>query len=480
MRVAAAVFAWFLTSLPLGAQAAPLLVVTVVDDAGQPMPDVKVSVLPLDQPEISKRTDAEGKATFEIPPGDYRVTAFAERYRRATSLITVAPNEPTPLKMVLRKGPVSDPPPPPMPVPQPVEQPVWATTDIEQKKDFARVRIYYATDRKYTGASKPESAYGSQRGELTRGVADVSIPRDHRIGRIESASILRLEFRENPAKHVVLLNVLPQAKNAFYAKLRDSVARSKSHQAFIFIHGFNNSFADAAKRTAQIKYDLAFDGPAILFSWPSLASAKPTAYMADENNSEWSIPHLRDFLLEVAQESGAQAINVIGHSMGNRVLARAFQQLPPTPGPRFNQVLLTAPDIDVDVFRELAATIRAASRHVTLYVSNHDEALDLSRQLHGGIPRAGDSSQSVVIADGIDTVDVSAVDTSFLGHSYVADNRTVLSDVYCLIRGAAQAATRCRLVSRRGYWEFAAQLDDVVSLVDYVCSAPGCRLSDRP
>jgi esterase/lipase superfamily enzyme len=35
------------------------------------------------------------------------------------------------------------------------------------------------------------------------------------------------------------------------------------------VHGFNVSFENALRRTAQIAYDLDFDGAPFLFSWPS-------------------------------------------------------------------------------------------------------------------------------------------------------------------------------------------------------------------
>ena len=40
-------------------------------------------------------------------------------------------------------------------------------------------------------------------------------------------------------------------------------------EAFVFVHGYNNSFKAAAFRTAQIAYDLEFEGAAICYSWPS-------------------------------------------------------------------------------------------------------------------------------------------------------------------------------------------------------------------
>ncbi len=35
---------------------------------------------------------------------------------------------------------------------------------------------------------------------------------------------------------------------------------------------------------------------------------------------------------------------------------------------------------------------------------------------------------------GIDTIDASAVDTSFIGHSYYAENRSVLADIFWLLK----------------------------------------------
>jgi esterase/lipase superfamily enzyme len=354
-------------------------------------------------------------------------------------------------------------------------------TDIEPGKDYATVQVYYATNRAFTGETEPASrVYGPKRGRLSRGIAHVSIPRLHQLGRIEAPSVLRLEFREDPKKHIVLLRVLPQRQQDFYAKLQKSVALSKKREAFVFIHGFANTFDSAVKRTAQIKYDLAYDGAAILFSWPSVGKLETFSYTADHAAAESSTYHLRDFLVELAQYSGAKSISVVAHSMGNQILARAFQQLPESQQPRFDHVVLTAPDIDVDVFKQLAVAIRKPAGHVTLYVSKNDEALKVSKKVHGGVSRAGDSSDSVLVLDGFETVDVSRVDTSFVGHSYIADNSTVLSDVYCLIRGAAQAARRCRLTPKGAYWEFVGQLENVTSLENYTCTPPGCPFTARP
>ncbi|HEV7485186.1 MAG TPA: alpha/beta fold hydrolase [Thermoanaerobaculia bacterium] len=302
------------------------------------------------------------------------------------------------------------------------------------------------------------------------------------MGELEEPSIWRFERREDPKKHVVLLAVQPQRASDFYAKLGGSIAASDRGEVFIFIHGYKNTFADAVRRTAQIKYDLGFDGAAIAYSWPSGGALAD--YSADEGTVDWTVPHLAAFLNDLAQRTGARAIHVVAHSMGNRVMAQALARLAtPETRAKFSQVVLAAPDIDADVFkRDLAPALLRLSSHVTLYASSRDKALNASKRLHQS-PRAGEAGKNITIVAGVDTIDVSAVDTSLLGHAYVADNQTVLSDVFCLLRGAITAPQRCRLSAARAaagrYWRFSAVVPEQTSLARYVCSPRNCQNS-RP
>jgi len=64
-----------------------------------------------------------------------------------------------------------------------------------------------------------------------------------------------------------------------------------------------------------------------------------------------------------------------------------------------------------------------------------------------------------VILPGIDTIDVSNVDTDLLGHSYYGDNRSVLSDLFNLIRLGAppelRFGLRPEMHGSARYWIFA-------------------------
>jgi esterase/lipase superfamily enzyme len=119
---------------------------------------------------------------------------------------------------------------------------------------------------------------------------------------------------------------------------------------------------------------------------------------------------------------------------------------------------LTAPDVDADTFADLAREFARSAERVTLYASSSDRALQYSRQMHGGLPRAGDSGASLVVVPGVDTVDVTGVDTGFVGHSYYGENRSVLSDLFGLLRDRKPPDQRFGLSPRQKhgqrYWIF--------------------------
>ena len=125
---------------------------------------------------------------------------------------------------------------------------------------------------------------------------------------------------------------------------------------------------------------------------------------------------------------------------------------------RFKEIILTAPDIDADVFRrDIAPQLRAGCDKITLYVSNGDVALLASKKVHGDYVRVGDARDGIVTVDGIETVDASGLDTSFLEHSYFAETNSVLTDIRRLVRDGLSAAQRGlaeqRLPTGARYWK---------------------------
>jgi esterase/lipase superfamily enzyme len=241
----------------------------------------------------------------------------------------------------------------------------------------------------------------------------------------------------NVERHVVLRKIeLPEAK-AFWQALDEHLQVVEEKQLLLFVHGFNVSFEDAARRCAQISYDLAFDGPAISYSWPSKATVP--GYPADEASVEWSAAHLCSFIQKLLDNPEVGALHVLAHSMGNRAVMRAMELLGQAlreGHPGLAHIALAAPDVDAGVFRQSAPSIIPRARQITLYASDNDRALKASKAIHD-YRRAGQAGNDILVLPGMDTIDVTALDTDFLGHSYYGDNRSVISDIFYLIRGHA-------------------------------------------
>ena len=298
------------------------------------------------------------------------------------------------------------------------------------------VRLFYATDRRATGSDVPMDFYDSGRSaELQFGTCIVSVPYRHKPGTLETERWTHLEFVPDVTRDVVLLTVQPAAREAFLSDLKTRIARTPSKSALVFIHGYNVTFSTAARRTAQIAYDLGFDGVPVVYSWPSHGTLR--GYLGDEGNARWTTNHLRQFLQQLAERSGATSIHVIAHSMGNRPLVDALERMSASKQRVFDSIVLTAPDVDSDVLADVAAQIRTTARSVTLYASDTDKALHASRLAHSDQRRAGEAGANLMILDGIDTVDATDVDTGFfaLGHSYVGDDTLAITDLRKLIVG---------------------------------------------
>ena len=176
------------------------------------------------------------------------------------------------------------------------------------------------------------------------------------------------------------------------ALVKQRLAQSSAFKdhAFVFVHGFNTSFDCALYRTAQIAYDLKFDGVPFVYSWPS--GGKVASYTYDHGSVEQAEPTLAEFLNLVIQKTGAKSISLIAHSMGNELLLRVLERLRPKipDGVVISQVILAAPDVDRDKFNIIARQITDFAKGVTLYAASNDRALGYSARFWGGVPRAGD------------------------------------------------------------------------------------------
>jgi len=400
---------------------------TVKDRTAHPIPGARVQI---DNPERDEviadtQTDADGNfliVNLELAPGQYTVKASQLGFSDDHAEMTVGSSTPETQRFSLVLGPEVIP------------------RGVRVKKPFVVVKVFYATDRQDAPSKTLGETYLNARagdGKLRFGSCQVSVPKTHQLAEIERPSFWRFEFRPDPGKHIVVQKIVPESKDDFFAQVGKQVADSKSKDAFVFIHGYDVSFEEAAQRTAQLAYDLHFQGAPIFYSWPS--QARLFGYGDDEKTIPLTVENLKDFLRGLAQRTGASTIHLIAHSMGNRALLPALQQLEADASfknaTEFRQIVLAAPDVDRDVFIALAKEITRPDNRMTLYVSSKDQALLVSHKLFHTQPRAGEATPNPIVLSGVDTIDVSGVNTDLLGHSYYGDSQSVVGDLLRIFDG---------------------------------------------
>ncbi len=326
--------------------------------------------------------------------------------------------------------------------------------------------VWFGTNRAPIDASDPGKGFANERdpaGTVHYGTCSVEIPKTHKFGSTGTHFLkrwLHLEFRDD---HLKLKKISPFSSGAdFLEAMREEMESLDTNERtiLVYLHGFNTSFEEAALRAAQIGFDLKIPGATAFYSWPSMADVR--GYPADIARVEASEKQMADFLTALANESGATRVHVIAHSMGNRGFARAIARITShaatTGNVRFGQILLAAPDIDVDLFNQLAVAYPLISDRTTMYVSARDRALSLSSWLQDS-DRAG-FTPPITTLDGIDTIEVTNIDLTLLGHGYFAEAAPVLYDMKDLMEANKDPAKRLRIeekdASGRKYWSIGA------------------------
>jgi esterase/lipase superfamily enzyme len=262
----------------------------------------------------------------------------------------------------------------------------------------------------------------------------VFIPKSHKIGSVGSPWWKRLITLTDD--RLKLLQIRGTSAEEHWQEMSQRLAAlaEDDREAVVFVHGYNVTFQEAALRAAQIGVDLAIKGAMAFFSWPSQGTL--SGYPADEATIDVSEDAIEAYLADFAVRSGARRVHLIAHSMGNRGVMRAIHHIASRAhektGIPFDQIILAAADVDADKFRSLAAAYTQVAKRTTLYVSEKDRAVEASHWLHR-FPRLG-FTPPVFVIDKIDTVNVTNIDLTLLGHGYVGEARDVLKDMHELIR----------------------------------------------
>ncbi|CAH1653029.1 Alpha/beta fold hydrolase [Hyphomicrobiales bacterium] len=290
------------------------------------------------------------------------------------------------------------------------------------------VEIYVATTRQ----PSPQPVYftGERSTKLSFARLDITVPRAHKAGELELPS----SGPGDPAKHFTATYLQRLDLAPVIADVRKELLRRPANQrdVLVFVHGYNTNFADAVYRFAQIVYDSGFKGVPVLFSWPSRGEL--LAYPYDRESAYYSRDFLEANLRGIARDLGSARMDILAHSMGTLLTLETLRQAAIRGdgafGGKLRDVMLAAPDVDLDVFKTQMVQIR---RPVTVFVSADDRALSFSRRFAGDKTRLGavSAKDTEIIAEldklGAQIIDISAVSSAdSLNHGKFASSPRVV------------------------------------------------------
>ncbi|ACS54426.1 MULTISPECIES: alpha/beta hydrolase [Rhizobium] len=256
----------------------------------------------------------------------------------------------------------------------------------------SKVDLLVATTR--AADDNPAVLFSGERGTgLAVNAVDVSIPPEanRKVGQVQWPSRLPAD----PLRDFVTVSVDPlEGERAGETWLKSHMP--KSRRVLVFVHGFNNRYEDAVYRFAQIVHDSHADVAPVVFTWPSRGSIFDYNY--DKESTNYSRDALEELLTRTAANPAVSDVTIMAHSMGTWLTVEALRQMAIRNGhvaSKINNVILASPDLDVDVFGRQFASLGKERPHFTIFVSQDDRALALSRRISGNVDRLGQIDPSV-------------------------------------------------------------------------------------
>lgn len=308
---------------------------------------------------------------------------------------------------------------------------IWEKHFTEEFNETRAVNVIIVSNRKVKddkfGCDDERLGIQSDN-KLNFGSCKVNVPKNHITGTIEYTK----DGRRSSNDYFKILESETLNKKDIIKILKKS-----KQTPLVFVHGFNVRSEEAILRTAGIAYDLKYQGPVILFTWPAGGEngffeerRLNKIYENNFTNAKSSIEVFQNFLLDLQKEE--IKINLIVHSMGHQVILPALKNLGEKSDKVFiNELILNAPDFDVNEFKALTKNIKSTSKHTTLYCSYNDKAMYASKTFN-----KSDRFGACAYQNDLDTINVSLVDDTILGlgHGYYS-SRAILTDVFQTLLG---------------------------------------------
>jgi esterase/lipase superfamily enzyme len=298
-------------------------------------------------------------------------------------------------------------------------------------KDMGNIeRVFVATSRK---PSKDRNLlFSGDRADVMH-FADinVSVPLRRAPGDLKFPS----QKADLKSEFAAVSAVLTDDEAEFSARLKAALAAlpPQKRNIFVFVHGYNVSFAAGLFGHAQLRYDYKVPGVALHYSWPS--AGKTALYLYDRDSAEFGRKGLAR-TLDIAAAANPKGIILLAHSMGTFVTMETLRTLSlqgeNATLSKIEALILAAPDIDVDVFRTQLADYTKRPKVFAVLVSEQDRALQISSRVRGGHARVGSGANKDELARmGIVVLDLAEIRKKGdrLSHSTFANSPILISMV---------------------------------------------------
>ena len=256
--------------------------------------------------------------------------------------------------------------------------------------------------------------------------------------------------------------------------IRQRLTLTSRKAAYVYIHGYNNTFEDGVLVIAELWHFLGRQGVPILYTWPAGAGGGLRGYTHDRESGEFTIFHLKQFLRLLAATPELEELHLIAHSRGTDVLTSALRELyieTRAAGQdfrtvyRIKNVVLAAADLDLEVVtqRMAAEYVGLGTERTTLYVSDADRAIGFSGLLFMSFRRMGqlrpedltdEQRQHIERVARTQLIDA-RVPTGFLGHAYFYRHPAVSADLVLVLRDQLEPGSPGRPLRKRGanFWQ---------------------------
>ncbi len=352
---------------------------------------------------------------------------------------------------------------------------------LPEEYESTRVELIYVTDRVPETDAAGNLRYGYNRSNSVGvGTTVVDLGRNvtwedlveasrtrSRLGRFELSLVSIDEFERLPPSplpyQVIDGEVVEEpeavaARDASIARVRAEVRRrlalTPRKDVYIYVHGYHNSFADAAYALAELWHFFGREGLPIVYTWPA-GYPGLFGYTYDRESSEFTVFHLKQVIRWLAEQPEIENIHLIAHSRGTDVAISAFRELviwargagfDPRYHFKIKNFVLAAADMDLQVISQRIAAERLALAvdQATLYASPGDQAIGIAEWLFAsprgrvGTLEIGELTEDEIWRMKANAARVTVVnfegESSGYGHSYFRTNPAVSSDLVLKIR----------------------------------------------